>query len=115
MRRKRTIATAIIIVVATSLFGSMRKTPTFAASCEVLVSGVGFDITEQKASSLEVYSTINTLKSVIEGPMMAGRVAARMKKPIGVVQGRVNASLKPATTIYLLQTVDTNQTFVAQL
>lgn len=120
LRRKRTVATAIFIVLATSLFGSMRKDPTYGAECRVLVAGVGTDISSEESKSVELYATLPTLKSVLESPMMAQRVADALKRPVGQVYGRVNATLVPGTTIYLLRTVDkstvaNSQQYVATL
>jgi capsular exopolysaccharide synthesis family protein len=115
LRRKRTIATALIIVVGWTLFGSMRKTPTYNASCQVLVSAVGNDSSIEKPQSVELYATLSTLKSVIEGPEMAQNVAKFLKVAVTQVYGKVNATLMPGTTIYLLRTTDHNARFVATL
>ncbi len=116
LRRKRTVVTAIIIVVGVAMFGSMKKPDQFQATCRVLIQAVGPDVLAEKgAPSIEVYSSFPTIKAVIESPRMAQRVADLLKVPYARVGGRISAGLLPSSTIFEMKTFDSDQRFVSTL
>lgn len=116
VRRKKTVITAIVIVLVTAMYGSMRKAPSYGTSCSILIQAVGEDLTNDKGSnSVETLSSFQTLKAVIESPLMAKRAASVLKVSEGRVTGRVNATLLPNTAIYELKTVDGDAKFVSAL
>ena len=56
LRRKRTVITAMLVVITVAMFGSMQKVPQYQATCRVLIQAVGPDVLAEKgAPSIEVY------------------------------------------------------------
>jgi len=98
LRRKRTVATAIIVVMLTSFVGSMRKQPTYVANCEVLYGAVLSDPSDPKSEAIEDIGDLNSNVHYLEGPDIRNAAAAvlKLKAPIDGATA-IHAELTPNT------------------
>lgn len=103
LRRKRTVITAIIVVMFTAFLGSMRKQPTFVGNCEVLFGVVQSDPTDPKSEAIGEIGDINTNVHFIEGPEIRS-AAARALKADPAILGAIHAEIV-APTQYIKVTV----------
>jgi capsular exopolysaccharide synthesis family protein len=96
LRRKRTVVTAIIVVMLTTLFGSMRKQPTFVGNCEVLFGVVLSDPTDPKSEAIGEIGDINTNIHFVAGPEVRAAAAKLLNTDAGAL-GAVDAKIVPNT------------------
>lgn len=115
LRRKRTVITAITIVMAAALFGSMRKEPTYAADCRLLIQAVAGDPADKSRLSIEAFSSFETMREFIQSPVIAQRVAARLQMPVERVLGKVSATLVEGTEIFQIRATNGDPVLVSRL
>lgn len=105
-RRKRTVVTAIFIVVATVLFASFRKEPEYVAQCDVLFEAVTTDPGDPNSPVIDKYGTLESNVKVVGGSEVAGRAAKTLGLDVAQVAGKVNVELLPETAFFRLQVAD---------
>lgn len=106
LRRKRTVATAIVVVLLTALLGSMRKSPQYVASCEVLYQAVAYDPTEPNAKPFESIGQLADNARFIK-TQLAGAVLRRLKLPADAVVGKLaDVTVPPGEQVFQLQVAD---------
>jgi capsular polysaccharide biosynthesis protein len=108
LRRRRTVVTAILIVVATAFLGSMRKTPTYVAECEVLYGAVLSDPSNPESEPLENIGDLNSNVHFISSPIIAAGASKLLggAVPAAEIQSKVNAELAQDTQFFRIRVVD---------
>lgn len=107
LRRKKTVITAVVIVVITALLGTMRSTPQYVAACEVLFQAVNSDPTDPNSKPVETIGDLNSNVHFLAGPEIASAAAKKLGIPPQAVAGKVNASIQPNTQFFKIQVVTT--------
>lgn len=121
LRRRRTVITALVVVVGVAIFGSMRLEPTYAAACKVRIAavgpgGTGGQISEDpKKNPTEIYASFEEMTQILQSPVMAGAVAIRLKAPYGDVAGKINAQHEQNTGLFNLTALSNRAVFAAHL
>lgn len=120
LRRKRTVVTALVVVIGVALFGSMQKAATYAASCKVRIAAVGPGGASQigddpKKNPTEIYASFEEMSEIIQSPTMAAKVSKDVGAAFERVTGRINAAHTANTGIFNLTIVDGNPAFAAKL
>lgn len=90
LRRKRTVITAVAVVMAASLVGSLRQAPSYVATCGVLFQAVAYDPTDPVRRGIETVGNLHDNARILQGPLIAARVARALKLPASAsVPGKV--------------------------
>lgn len=108
LRRKRSVITAIVIVVLTAFVGSMRQTPTYVAACEVLFGAVLSDPTDPKSEPIESIGDLNSNVHFFKAPIIAAQASKILKGavPAAEIQSKIDAQLVPNTQFIKIQIAD---------
>ncbi|MFA5891011.1 MAG: hypothetical protein WDA27_08695 [Actinomycetota bacterium] len=107
LRRKKTVITAIVIVMVTAFFGSMRSTPQYVAACEVLFQAVNSDPTNPNSKPVETVGDLNSNVHFLAGPEIAAAAAKKLGIPAQAVQGKINATIQPNTQFFSIKVATT--------
>ncbi len=102
LKRKRTVATALIVAVASVFFASLRATPSYVAECRVLFQAAGLDVT-QPDRFIETVGTLESNADLIRSPEISRPVAEALQiDDLGIV----DVEILPDTQIFRLTVVD---------
>ncbi|MGH2829277.1 MAG: polysaccharide biosynthesis tyrosine autokinase [Actinomycetota bacterium] len=120
LRRRRSVITAMMVVVGVASFFSMRKEPTYAASCKVRIAAVGpgggSQISDDpKKDATEIYASFEEMQQILQAPQIATKVAERMDVPFERAINRIKADHEQNTGIFTLTAVDSDAAFAAKL
>lgn len=106
LRRRRTVATAMIVVAATVFFGSLRKDPQYVAACKLQFQATALDPTEDNPKSFNNTGGFQEFSDLLTSGLMAQRVADGLDLPLVQVAGKLNVSIPATSQTFDLKVVD---------
>jgi capsular exopolysaccharide synthesis family protein len=97
LRRRKTVAVALIAVMATAFFMSMNRAPIYSANCEVLFGAVAIDPTDPSSRPIETLgANLTDQTHFIEGPEIVTRAAKLLRVGVPAL-GQIHAEPVPNT------------------
>lgn len=106
LRRKSTVIAAMVVVMLTAFFGSLRKEPTYVAGCQVQYVAIAFDPTNPQSTPFDPLGSYEANAELMRGPEIGSLAAIEAKLPAEQVVGKADVENKPNTPYFDIQIAD---------
>jgi capsular exopolysaccharide synthesis family protein len=106
LRRKSTVIAAMVVVMLTAFFGSLRKEPTYLAGCQVQYVAIAFDPTNPQSTPFDPLGSYEANAELMRGPEIGALAAVEAKLPVEQVVGKANVENRPNTPYFDIQVAD---------